>query len=70
MYHVAIFIISVSRRGDLHEGTWRTLRVLEDLEDRIIIDVMGYHISPNRRYLDSFMIITLLAVLDEWGGPL
>ena len=41
---------------------------MEDLEDRVILDVMDDHILPPRRYTENFVLISLLEVCQEGVG--
>ena len=38
-----------------------------DLENRVILDVMDDLVRPQVRYPESFMLISLLEVCQEWG---
>ena len=40
----------------------------EDLEGRAIPDVMDNLILPQGRYLESFVLISLSGVCQEWGN--
>ena len=52
-------------------GIWRTLRVPDqrhgDMEDRVILDVGDDVSLPSGRCLESFVLISLLEVCQEWG---
>ena len=54
-----------SRRGVLG-GCWGFLT--RDMEDRVIPDVMNDVFSPQGRYPEKFVLISLLEVCQERGG--
>ena len=38
-----------------------------DLEDRVILDVMDYHILGPGRYPENVVLISLSKMCQEWG---
>ena len=69
-FRVDIFIISVSRRGGSFMGVlvghWGFLTGY--LEDMVILDVMNDLILPQGWYTESFVLISLLEVCQDWGA--
>ena len=49
----------------VHGGCWGFMT--EDLEDRVILDVMDDLVWPKGRYPEIFMLISLLEVCQELG---
>ena len=47
-------------------GRWGLLT--GDLKDRVILDIMDDLFWPQKRYLENFMMISVLEVCQEWGG--
>ena len=57
-----IYIGSVSEMG-----TRRGLGILRgDMEDRVILNIMDALVTPQQRYLECFVLISLLEVCQEW----
>ena len=69
MFRGDIFIGSVSRMGGpfigVLGGCWGFLT--GNLKERVILDVMDELVQPQGRYPESFMLISLLEVCQEWG---
>ena len=48
---------------------WYLEDIEGSLEDRVILDVMDVLGRPQGSYPESFVLISLLEVCQEWGGP-
>ena len=67
-FHVDICIRSASLLRILHGGTYRTLMVPDRILGwHIIFDFLDDLVWPKGQYPESFMLICLLEVCQEWG---